>query len=194
MTGMSDDELRERLAAFEVEADKPYVLPVNPLRLVRMCWPFYLIVALAVAVNPSAWWPPTAVTAFVLSLPLLMLALGWLGRRRWRLEFTPEALLHHTLGRTERFEWPRMGPVEVAWVHLGHLPVARTFRFAYPVDDPHTLAEQVTSRLGRRLLPIFGDRPIREQAALIELWRGRRTDRLVASGWSVPASVLSLRR
>ena len=194
MFEMSDEELRERHAAADAYGAEPYVLRVNPLRLVRMFWPVYLLVAVAVAVNPSAWWPPTPATALVLSLPLLMLALGWLGRRRWRLEFTPEALLHHTLGRTERFEWPRMGPVELAWVRVGHLPVARTFRFAYPVDDPHTLAEQVTSRFGRRLLPIFGDRPISEQAALIELWRGLRTERLLASGWSVPASVLSLRR
>ena len=194
MTPMSDDELRERQAFVEGAGALPYVLPVNPLRLVRMAWPLYALIAVAVAVNPSAWWPPTPTTAFVFSLPLLLLALGWLGRGRWRLEFTPEALVHHTLGRTERFEWPRMGPVEVAWVRVGHLPVARTFRFAYPVDDARTLPEQVTSRFGRRLLPIFGDRPLREQAALIEAWRGLRTARLVASGWSVPASALSLRR
>ena len=194
MTDMSDDEPRERHAAAQRSGTLPYVLPVNPLRLMRMFWPVHLLIVVAVAVHPSAWWPLTPTTAFVLSLPLLLLALGWLGRGRWRLEFTPEALVHHTLGRSERFEWPRMGPVDVAWMHVGHLPVARTFRFAYPVEAPRTLAEQVTSRFGRRLLPIFGDRPLKEQAALMEAWRGLRTDALVASGWSVPASVFSLRR
>ena len=109
-------------------------------------------------------------------------------------EFTDEALIHHTLGRTERFEWPRMGPVEVAWVRLGHLPVARTLRFAYPVEDPRTVAEQVTSRFGRRLLPVFGDQPLRQQALLMDMWRDAMTRKLVASGRSVPASVLQLRR
>ncbi len=194
MSAMSDEELQERRAAVEAYGAVPFVLPVNPLRLVRMAWPLYALVAVAVAVHPSAWWPPTPVTAFVLATPLLLLALGWLGRGRWRLEFTDTALVDHTLGRSERFEWPRMGLVHVGWVHVGHLPVARALRFAYPVDDPHTLAEQVTSRFGRTLLPIFGDRPLGEQAALIELWRGLRTEAMVASGWSVPASVFSLRR
>lgn len=194
MTELPDDEERWTRALPNGGTVSPYVLPVNPLKLMRMFWPLYVLTAVAVAVHPSAWWPPTPVTALVLATPLLFLALGVFGRGRWRLEFTDEALVHHTLGRAERFEWPRMGPVDVAWVHIGHLPVARTLRFAYPVDDPRTLAEQVTSRFGRRLLPIFGDRPLKEHAALVEAWRGLRTDRLVASGWSVPASVLSLRR
>ena len=169
-------------------------LPVNPAKLVAMFWPLYALIALAVVVNPSAWWPITPQAAAALASPLVFLGLGWVGRGRWRLEVTPEALVHHTLGRTERFEWPRMGPVEVGWIRLGHLPVARTLRFAYPTEGARTASEQITARFGRRLLPVFGDRSLRETAAELEMWRVIRTEKLVASGWSVPASVLSLRR
>lgn len=199
MSDMSDEEMQQERAtateAYFAEAyAKPFVLAANPLKLTAMFWPFYLLIALAVAVHSSAWWPLTPLTAAVIATPLLFLALGWLARGRWRLEFTPQALVLHTLGRTERFEWPRMGPVHVEWARLGHLPVAHVLRFAYPADDPRTLAEQVTSRFGRRLPPIFGDGSAKQQAAVIEAWRTISTARLVASGWSVPASALSLRR
>ena len=163
-------------------------LPVNPAKLLRMTWPLYGLMALSVLVNPASWWPLTPLTLGVPLIPLLLPVLGWAARGRWRLEVTPEALVHHTLGRTERFEWSRMGPVGVSWWHVGHLPVARTLWFAYPTDAPRTTSEQITARTGRRLLPIFGDRPLKESAAELELWRAMLTEKAEASGWSVPAS------
>ena len=169
-------------------------LPVNPVKLLRMTGPLYALMALGVLLNSASWWPPTPLIVAVPLIPMLLPVLGWMGRGRWRLEITEEALVHHTMGRTERFEWPRMGPVSLSWVRIGHLPVARTLWFPYPVDDPRTASEQITARLGRRLLPVFGDRSLRETAAELEMWRVICTQKLVASGRSVPASVLSLRR
>lgn len=146
-------------------------LRVDPLKLAAMFWPLYALIALAVAVNPRAWLPPSPRDALTLATPLLFWVLGWAVRRRWRLEVTPEALLHHTLTRTERFEWARMGPVETRCLHVVHLPMARTLWFPYPLDAPRTVEERITARLGRRLLPVFGDRSARETAAELERWR-----------------------
>ena len=147
-------------------------LPVNPAKLLRMTWPLYALMALGVLVNPSSWLPPTLATVGVVALPLLLPLLGLAARRRWRLEVTPEALLHHTLTRTERFEWARMGTVQTQLVSIGHLPVARTLWFPFPTDAPRAPGEHVSARLGRRLMPVFGDRSLKETAAELERWRG----------------------
>ena len=169
-------------------------LPVNPAKLLRMTWPLYALMALSVLVNPASWWPATPLTLAVPLIPLLLPVLGWVARGRWRLEVTPDALVHHTLRGSERFEWTRMGSVGVSWIRIGHLPVARSLLFAYPIDTPRSAAERITALTGRRLMPVFGDRPLKESAAELELWRAMLTDKAVAEGRSVPASALSLRR
>ena len=146
-------------------------MPVNPARLLLMTWPVYLLTAVAVVVNPREWLQATPLTVGVLLAPLLLPLLGLLARSRWSLEATPEALLHHTLTRTERFEWSRMGPIETRAVAINHIPLARTLWFAYPTDAPRTPGEQVSARIGRRLLPVFGDRPLRATAEVLESWR-----------------------
>lgn len=167
-------------------------LPADPAKLARMFWPLYVLIALSVLVNPSAWWPLSATDVFLLSTPGLFLLMGWAVRRRWRLEVTPEALLHHTLTRTERYEWARMGPVGARWIHVGHVPVARTLWFPYPTDAPRTVEERITARLGRRLLPVFGDRPLQATAEQLEQWRGLLTE--PAGRRSTPASAPGRRR
>ena len=164
------------------------VLPVNPAKLLRMTWPLYALMSLSVLLNPASWWPATPLTLALPLMPLLLPVLGWAARDRWRLEVTPDALVHRTLGRTESFAWTRMGPVGVAWVRVGHLPVARSLWFAYPTDTPRTAAEQISARLGRRLLPVFGDRSLKESAAELETWRVMLVQQAQATAPSAPAS------
>ena len=146
-------------------------LLVSPAKLLRMTWPIYVLMGLGVLLNPREWLPLTPTTAAIPAIPLLLPIIGYVARHRWRLEVTPEALLHHTLTKVERFDWGRMGPVQVRWLGIGHLPVARTLWFPYPTDAPRTPGEQITFRLGRRLLPVFGDRSLTQTAAELESWR-----------------------
>ena len=146
-------------------------LLVSPAKLLWMTWPIYALMALGVLLNPREWLPVTPSTAGIVAIPLLLPVLGYAARNRWRLEVTPDALLHHTLTRVERFEWARMGPVQTRWMRIGHLPVARTLWFPYPTDAPRTPGDQITARLGRRLLPVFGDRSLTQTAAELESWR-----------------------
>ncbi len=147
------------------------LLPVNPARLLLMTWPLYALMALGALVDPREWLQATPLTVGVLLAPLLLPLLGVVAGRRWSLEATPDALLHHTLTRTERFAWSRMGPVETRAVAVNHVPVARTLWFAYPTDAPRTAGEQISARLGRRLLPVFGDRNLGQTAEALEAWR-----------------------
>ena len=146
-------------------------LPVDPAKLFWMCLPLYGLMALSFALQPDSWLHGGVSVWSALGIPLLLPLLGWAARSRWKLEATPEALLHHTLTRVERYEWVRMGPVEVRWLHVLHLPVMRTLWFVYPLDAPRTASEQITARIGRRLLPVFGDRSAKATAELLESWR-----------------------
>ena len=147
------------------------ILPVNPGKLVAMAWPLYVLVALSVLLRPGDWTHLTASNALIAATPLLLFGMGVLGRDRWKLEVTPEALVQHGFLRSERFEWRRMGPVGVGWIDVFHIPVVRTLTFLHPTDAPTTLAQQVTSRFGRRIPAIYGDRSARATAEMIEGWR-----------------------
>ena len=106
-------------------------LPLNLFKLVAMFWPLFALMALAVAVNPAAWAHLSPATTLLLASPLLLVAVAFVLRDRWWLELTPDALIHHALLREERFAWERMGPVELRFQRIMHLPLARTFWFAY---------------------------------------------------------------
>ena len=146
-------------------------LKVNWTKVFGVMWPVYALVALSVVLTPDKWRldnPSVWTLALILGAwPVLV----WLVRDRWKLEITSDALLHHTLTRVERFEWRRMGPVETHWQHVLHLPLMKTLWFHFPTDAPHGFDEQITARIGRRLLPVFGDRSLRETAELLESWR-----------------------
>jgi hypothetical protein len=80
------------------------------------------------------------------------------------LEATPQALIHHTLGRTERFDWRAMGAFEVHGLPLPGWFGIRTLRFAYPVAPDG-------SGPARRVLLVFGDQSGVETAATLERFR-----------------------
>ena len=147
------------------------MLPVNPAKLVAMAWPIYVLVALSILLRPYDWDHVTVSNALIVASPALLFAMGVLGRGRWKLEITPDAMIQHGFGRSERFEWRRMGPVGVGWITVFHVPVVRTLTFLHPTDAPATLAQQVTSRFGRRIPAIYGDRSAKATAELIESWR-----------------------
>lgn len=125
-----------------------------------LIWPLLII---ALLVNPAAW-SAWQVAAFF-ALPLVCTALLWaLARRRWRLEVTPDALVHHTLGRTERFDWRAIGGFEVRSLLLPHMIGPRTLRFAYP-------ATADSSGPPRTLMLVFGDQSPVETAITLERFR-----------------------
>ena len=146
-------------------------LRVDPAKLFWMVWPIYALIGISFAIQPERWLEGGVSVWSAIGLPLLLPLMGWLTRDRWKLEITADALLHHTLLKTERYEWRRMGPVETHWQHVIHVPLMKTLWFRFPTDTPHGVTEQITSRIGRRLLPIFGDRSLRETAELLESWR-----------------------
>ena len=152
-------------------------LELSPWRLLRMFWPIYAMIALGALLDPRAWMQLTPVTTALLASPILIAAAGYALRDLWWLELTNDALVHHRLGGEDRFAWTRMGPVQLKTQEIMRLPIVRTLWFPFPTDQPQTLREQVTKRIGRRLLPIFGDRSSAETMRLIEGWR--RGDRLV---------------
>ena len=105
------------------------------------------------------------------SLPFVIFVAGFALRDRWWLELTPDGLVHHTLSKPELYAWDRMGPVEIHAQHILHLPLIRTLWFPFPTDAPHGVSEQITRRIGRRILLVFGDRSGPETMRLIEAWR-----------------------
>ena len=89
-------------------------LELNAGKLLGLFTPIWVLLALSLAVNWNDWQDRPLTLAWVGGLPFAATGLLWsFGRRRWRLELTPTALVHHTLGRTERFEWDRMGEIAV---------------------------------------------------------------------------------
>lgn len=125
-----------------------------------LIWPLLIV---ALLVKPAGWtaWEVAVFFAF----PLVATGLLWaVARRRWRLELTPEALVHHTLGRTERFDWRAIANLEVRGLPLPHMLGPRTLRFTYP-------AAADGSGPPRTLMLVFGDQSAVETALTLERFR-----------------------
>lgn len=146
-------------------------LPINPAKVLRLFAPLWALLALSLWVHWQAWQSKPILLGAIAFLPLAAAGAAGLMRERWRLELTPDALIHHTLGRSERFEWARMGPVQLRPAPVSHLLFLRSFWFAYPLDAPRTLGERGAKLLGRRLLCVFGDHTPAETIKQIEDWR-----------------------
>ncbi len=130
-------------------------LELNAGKLLGLFTPIWVLLALSLAVNWADWQDRPLILAWVGGLPFLATGLLWtFGRRRWRLELTPTALVHHTLGRTERFEWDRMGEIAIDGVPGLDLISPSTLRFAYSGGG---IESAVGDLIGRRLLCVFGD-------------------------------------
>ena len=147
------------------------ILPVNPEKVLRLFSPLWALLALSLWLHWESWQTMPILLATIASLPLVGALAAGLMRERWRLELTPEALIHHTLGRTERFEWVQMGPLDVKPAPLPALLFVRTLWFDYPLDAPHSAEERATKLLGRRILSVFGDHSASETVKQIEAWR-----------------------
>jgi hypothetical protein len=145
--------------------------PVNPEKVLRLFSPLWALLALSLWLHWESWQSMPIMLAAVASLPLVAALAAGLMRERWRLELTAEALVHHTLGRTERFAWSRMGPLEIKLAPLPGLLFVRTLWFAYPLDTANGAEERATKLLGRRILCVFGDHTARELVEHIEAWR-----------------------
>lgn len=146
-------------------------LPVNPSKVLQLFAPLWVLLGISLLVHWQAWRDAPLLLAFVASLPIAAAAGSALLRDRWRIELTPEALIHKTLGATETFEWARMGPIELAPAPLPAQLLVRTFRFAFPIDTPRNPQERAARLLGRRLLCVFGDQSAAETIRTIETWR-----------------------
>jgi hypothetical protein len=146
-------------------------LPVNPSKVLQLFAPLWMLLCISLLVHWQSWQAAPFLLIFVASLPVAAAAGAALLRDRWRLELTPDALVHRTLGATETFAWTRMGPIEVAPAPLPAQLLVRTFRFAYPLDAARTAQERASRALGRRLLCVFGDQSAAETIKTIEAWR-----------------------
>ena len=123
---------------------------LNGGKLLGLFAPVWALMALSWWVNPQPWLADVWTFAGLAAMPLVASGLLWmLGRTRWRLELTPSALVHRTLGRTEVFDWALMGQIGVSRVPGLDLVSPSTLHFAYP--------GAVGGRPGRRLLCVFGD-------------------------------------
>lgn len=146
-------------------------LPVNPARVMRLFLPLWPLLALSLWLHWESWRTMPILFAAIASLPLVGAGAAALMRERWRLELTPDALVHRTLGRTERFEWARMGPITLKSPPLPSILLLHVFWFAYPLDEPRTVEERASKHLGRRILCVFGDHSGAETIKRIEEWR-----------------------
>ncbi|MFA7262375.1 MAG: hypothetical protein WC068_05075 [Caulobacter sp.] len=125
---------------------------LNGGKLLGLFAPIWALLALSWLVNPAAWVADPVNVALAAGIPFAASGLLWaFGRRRWRLELTPTALIHHTLGRTEVFDWALTGPIGVSRVFGLDLVSPSTLHFAYAGGGP------TGKVLGRRLLCVFGD-------------------------------------
>jgi hypothetical protein len=146
--------------------------PVSPAKVLRLFAPLWGLLAVSLWVHWQSWQSKPILLAAIAALPLAAAFAAGLVRERWRLELTPDALIHHTLGRTERFEWARMGPLDLSPIRISEILFVRTFLFAFPLDAPRTLGERGAQLIGRRLLCVFGDHSARDTIKQIEDWRG----------------------
>lgn len=128
---------------------------LNAGKLLGLFAPIWALLALSLVVNWGDWQDKPLTLVWVAGMPFLATGLLWaFGRRRWRLELTPQALIHHTLGRTERFEWARMGEMRIDGVPGIDLIAPSTLHFAYRGQG---VSGAVSAMIGRRLLCVFGD-------------------------------------
>lgn len=146
-------------------------LPVHPLKVLRLFAPLWLVLALSLWLHWDAWQSDLWMLAVVAFMPIVAAIAVSFVRDRWRLELTPEALVHKTLGRTERFEWARMGQVQLAPSPISKLLFGATFWFAFPIDDAGNVQEHASKAIGRRLLCVFGDDSPQDTVRRIEEWR-----------------------
>jgi len=146
-------------------------LPVNPTKILWLFAPLWVLLGISLFVHWQTWRDAPLLLAFVASLPIAAAAGSALLRDRWRIELTPEALIHKTLGATETFEWARMGPIKLAPAPLPAQLLVRTFHFAYPLVAARTVQERTARVLGRRLLCVFGDQSPAETIETIAAWR-----------------------
>lgn len=146
-------------------------LPVHPLKVLRLFGPLWALLAISLWLHWESWQPMPILFGTIALLPLAAALAASLMRERWRLELTSDALIHHTLGRTERFEWARMGPLTVRASALPSILFVQTFWFAFPLDAPRALEERASKHLGRRILCVFGDSSPAETIRQIEDWR-----------------------
>lgn len=147
------------------------ILPVNPAKVLRLFAPLWALLALSLWINWSAWASRPISLAAIAVLPIGAALISGLMRERWRLELTPGALTHQTLGRRETFEWHRMGALQLQPAPISHLFFVRTFFFAFPLDRAETLEEHASRLTGRRILCVFGDQSAVETIRQIEAWR-----------------------
>jgi hypothetical protein len=142
---------------------------LNGGKLLGLFAPIWALLALSWLVNPAAWVADPVNVALAAGIPFAASGLLWaFGRRRWRLELTPTALIHHTLGRTESFDWARMGPIGVSRVIGLDLVSPSTLHFSYAGEGLAGVAGQL---VGRRLLSVFGDGGARRLLRQIEDYR-----------------------
>lgn len=128
---------------------------LNAGKLLGMFAPLWLVLAVSLAVNWTDWLDSPGTFVFVAAIPFVATAVLWIaGRRKWRLELTPTALVHHTLGRTERFEWSNMGEMTISGVPGLGLVSPSTLHFAYAGSG---IEGAVGNLIGRRVLCVFGD-------------------------------------
>ncbi len=147
------------------------ILPVHPLKVLRLFAPLWIALALSLWLHWDTWQTKLGLFAAIAFLPIVAATATNFARDRWRLELTPDALIHKTLGRTERFEWARMGPLELAPAPISALLFGATFWFAFPIDAAGTVEARASKLLGRRLLCVFGDDTPRVTIGRIEEWR-----------------------
>ena len=128
---------------------------LNGGKLLGMFAPIWALLGLSCLVNPAAWVADTVSVAIAAGIPFVASGGLWLlGRRKWRLELTPQALIHHTLARTEAFDWTLMGLIGISRLPGLDLVSPSTLHFAYAGPGLPGAAGQV---IGRRLLCVFGD-------------------------------------
>jgi len=151
-------------------------LELNAGKLLGLFTPIWVLLALSLAVNWTDWQDKPLTLAWVGGLPFAATGLLWtFGRRRWRLELTPTALVHHTLGRTERFDWDRMGEIAVDGVPGLGLISPSTLRFAY--SGGGRIESAVSGVIGRRVLCVFGDGGARRLKREIDDYRRLHAER-----------------
>jgi len=149
-------------------------LPVNPTKVLHLFAPLWLLLAVSLPLYWDEWQAKPLLFAFVAGLPIAAAIGSGFMRERWRLELTPDAHTPKTLGVTEKFEWSRMGPVELHRAPFVLSLFVRTFWFAFP-NDAQTLQEHGAKLIGRRLLCIFGDFSPAETVDALEQWRALHT-------------------
>jgi hypothetical protein len=163
-------------------------LPVNPTKVLHLFAPLWLLLAISLPLYWERWQAAPLLFAFVAGLPIAAAIAASFMRERWRLELTPTALIHRTLGVTETFEWSRMGPIELRSAPFALSMFVRTFWFAFPTDAPTTVQEHGARLIGRRLLCVFGDLSPTETVDTLEQWRALHAGRAAAALLDTPST------